>query len=102
MFELLEKTLLVGMGTLSLSQKKAEELRHELRQRFDVSEEEGKALLDRLQQYATDYQRRATEIAQEEAHKAYERMGVATRDEIEQLRQRIAALEQRLDSLSPH
>lgn len=98
MFELLEKTLLVGMGTLSLSQKKADELRQELRQRFNVSEEEGKILFERLQQSATEYQRRATELAQEEAKKAYERLGVATRQELEQLQQRVAALEQRLDN----
>ena len=99
MFELLEKTLLVGMGTLSLSQKKAEELRQELRQRFNVSEEEGKVLIDRLQQTASDYQRRATELAQEEAKKAYERLGVATREDFDQLQQRLTALEQRLDQL---
>ncbi|MCK7492807.1 MAG: hypothetical protein MZW92_15725 [Comamonadaceae bacterium] len=57
MIELLEKAMMVGMGALSLTQKKAEEMLEELKNRFNISEEEGKALMERLQQFADENQK---------------------------------------------
>ena len=49
MFELLEKAVLTGLGALSLTQKKAEEILAELKEKYKLSEEEGKAFLDKVQ-----------------------------------------------------
>ena len=96
MIEVLEKGMMVGMGALSLGQKKAEELLQELRQRFDLSEEEGKKLVERVQKYAEENQKKLADLAQEEVRKACERLGVVTAEEHEKLRKRVAALEKQL------
>jgi polyhydroxyalkanoate synthesis regulator phasin len=96
MIELLEKTLLAGMGALSLSQKKAEELTQELKQRFNVSEEEGKALLSRLQEGARENQQKLEELARGEVRLACERMGVVTREEFDKLAKKVSHLEKQL------
>ena len=54
MTNLLEKTLLTALGAATLSQKKAEELIQELRQKFNVTEEEGKAFLGKVQDLARE------------------------------------------------
>ncbi|TRO81246.1 phasin family protein [Trichloromonas acetexigens] len=96
MFELIEKTLLAGMGAVSLSQKKGEELIQDLKQRFNVTEEEGKALLDKLQGAAKDTQKKLEEMALQEVKKACERIGVATGEEHAALKQRVKDLEEKL------
>ena len=41
MFELIEKSLLAGIGVVSLTQKKAEELIDDLKEKLNLSEDEG-------------------------------------------------------------
>ena len=97
MIELLEKTLLAGMGAVALSQKKAEELLEDLKERFDVSEEEGKAFLEKLQQTAKDNQKKLEDLAHEEVRKSCERLGVASAEDLEKLAKRVARLEELLE-----
>jgi len=96
MIELVEKAMMVGMGALSLTQKKAEEMLEDLKNRFNISEEEGKALMERLQKFAEENQKKIADLAQEEVKKAYERMGLVEREEFEKLRKKVALLEKRL------
>ncbi len=96
MIELIEKTLLAGMGAVSLSQRKAEELVQELKQRFNVSEEEGKALFEKIQETAKENQKKLEDLALEEVQKACERVGVATEDELHKLQKRVLKLEKLL------
>ncbi len=80
MIELLEKTVLTAVGAMTLTQKKAEELLHEMRGKLNLSEEEGKAFLKKIQEAAVQSQEKLQEQAQEEVKKACERMGVVTTD----------------------
>lgn len=96
MIELIEKTLMVGVGALSLSQKKGEELLKELKERLNVSEEEGKTLLNRLQTYAEENQKRLADMAQEEVKKAYERAGLVSKEDFVKLQKKVAQLEKQL------
>jgi polyhydroxyalkanoate synthesis regulator phasin len=96
MIELIEKTLLAGMGAVSLSQKKAEELVQDLKQRFNVSEDEGKALLDKIQQAAKENQKKLEELALQEVKKACDRLGVVTAAEFEKLTKKVHQLEKKL------
>lgn len=96
MIELAEKAMMIGMGALSLTQKKAEEMLEDLKNRFNISEEEGKALVERLQQFADENQKKFATLAQEEVKKAYEHMGLVERDEFEKLRKKVALIEKRL------
>ncbi len=96
MIELIEKTLLAGMGAVALSQKKAEELLQELKQKFNVSEDEGRDLLSRLQDAARENQKKLEDLARDEVRLACERMGVVTNEEFEKLRKKVLHLEKQI------
>ena len=95
MITLFEKTAMMGMGALSLSQKKAEELLGELKERIGCSEEEGRALLEKLKAQAEEQKNLLTKAAEEEVQKACDRLGLVRREELERLAARLDVLEKR-------
>ena len=96
MIELLEKTLLTAVGAMALTQKKAEELLNELREQLNISEEEGKAFIQKIQDAVVQNQEKLQEQAREEVKKACERMGVVTSVEYDKLKKKVAQLEKKL------
>ena len=96
MIELLEKTLLTAVGAMTLTQKKAEDLLHELRDKLNISEEEGKAFLQKIQDAIAQNQEKMQEQAREEVKKACERMGVVTTAEFDKLKKKVAQLEKKI------
>lgn len=98
MFELFEKAVLTGIGALSLTQKKGEELLHELKEKYRFSEEEGKAFLEKIQSTAKETREKITEAAETEVKKAVERIGLVPKSDFDKLQQRIDALEKQLGS----
>ena len=96
MIELIEKSLLAGVGALSLSQQKADEFLIEIKQRLNVGEEEGRALLDKFRATADESRSRLEEIAREEVVKAIKRMGGVTQDEFDKLKKKVSKLEKAL------
>jgi len=96
MLELFEKTLLAGIGTLALTQKKAEELKDDLKERFNLSEEEGKKFLEKLQSMVKENQAKLEELAREEVKKACERAGLVTEEELTKLKKKVEHLEKQL------
>lgn len=96
MFELFEKAVLTGIGALSLTQKKGEELLADLKEKYKFSEEEGKAFLDKIQGVAKETRDRLTEAAETEVKKAVERIGLVPKEEYDQLKQRVEDLEKKL------
>ena len=95
MITLFEKAAMMGMGALSLSQKKAEELLSELKERFGCSEEEGRAVLEKLKAQAEEQKNLISKAAEEEVQKICERLGLVRREELERLAARLDALEKR-------
>jgi len=96
MIELFEKTMLTAVGAATLTQKKAEELIQELREKLHISEEEGKAFLQKVQEAAAKNQEKMQEQARVEVKKACERMGVVTAEEFDKLKKKVALLEKKL------
>jgi polyhydroxyalkanoate synthesis regulator phasin len=96
MIELLEKTMLTAVGAMTLTQKKTEELVKELREKLNISEEEGKAFLEKVQEATQKNQEKLQEQAREEVKKACDRMGVVTADEFNKLKKKVASLEKKL------
>lgn len=99
MFELIEKAMLTGLGALSMSQKKAEDLAEELKERLNLSEEEGKKLVEKMQQTAKENQQKLEATAQEEVKKAFDRMGVVTEEDFTALKKKVEALEKKVKAL---
>lgn len=100
MIELVEKTLLTAVGAMTLSQQKAEEVLAELRKKLNISEEEGKNFLKKVQETAQKNQEELQALAQEEVRKACDRMGVVTTEELEKLKKKVAQLEKKLKEMS--
>ncbi|WP_321365682.1 phasin family protein [uncultured Desulfuromusa sp.] len=100
MLEIVEKTLLTGIGAVALTQKKAEELIDDLKKRMNLTEEEGKNLLEKLREAAKDNQKKLEEMAQEEVRKACGHMGVITADEFTKLQHKVEQLEKQLKTLT--
>jgi len=96
MIELFEKTLLTAVGAMTLTQKKAEELLSEMREKLNISEEEGKDFLKKIQAAAVQSQEKMQDQAREEVKKACERMGVVTTKEFDKLKKKVAQLEKKL------
>ena len=101
MFELLEKAVLTGLGALSLTQKKAEEILVELKEKYKLSEDEGKAFLEKVQGMAKEGRERIAEIADTEVKKVVERVGVVPREEFDRLQKRLEELEKRIPGDDP-
>ncbi len=91
MIELLEKTVLTVVGAATLTQKKAEELLAELREKLNISEEEGKDFLKKIQETVVQSQEKLQEQAREEVKKACERA-----EEFNKLKKKVAQLEKKL------
>ena len=83
----------MGIGALSLSQKKAEELLSELKEQCGCSEEEGKALIEKLKAQAEAQKKLLSEAAEKEVQKICDRLGLVRREELEHLAARVDALE---------
>ena len=81
---------------MTLTQKKTEELLQELREKLNVSEEEGREFLKKVQEATAKNQKKIEELAREEVKKACERMGVVTNEEFEKLKKKVASLERKM------
>jgi polyhydroxyalkanoate synthesis regulator phasin len=95
MLEILEKAVMTTIGVAAITQKKAEELAAEMKERFKLSEEEGKNLVDRIQTIATESREKVREMAEAEVQKVVDRLGLVSRAEFDQLAKRVQELESR-------
>lgn len=100
MIELLEKTMLTAVGAMTLTQKKAEELAKELRQQLNISEEEGKAFLQKIQDAAAENQKKMQEQARDEVKQHIERMGAVTKEDFDKLKKKVASLERKIKEIN--
>ena len=95
MLELLEKAVMTAIGVAAITQKKAEELVTEMKDRFKLSEEEGIQLVDKIQALAKESKEKVRELAETEVQKVVERLGLVSRDEFDRLAKRVQELESR-------
>ena len=95
MLELLEKAVMTTIGVAAITQKKAEELVAEMKDRFKLSEDEGKQLVDRIQTIANETRDKAKEMAEDEVKKVVDRLGLVSREEFDRLAKRVQELESR-------
>jgi len=67
---------------------------------LNLTEEEGKNLLDKLQDAAKENQQKLEDLACEEVKKACERVGVVTEEEFSKLQKKVDHLEKQLKALT--
>lgn len=95
MMELLEKAVMTAIGVAAITQKKAEELAVEMRDKYKMSEDEGKLFVDRIQAMASESREKVRDMAEKEVLKVVERMGAVPREEFDRLVKRVQELESR-------
>lgn len=100
MIDFIEKTMLAGFGALSLTQKKSEEFLKEVKERVDLTEDEGKRLLSRLQEIAKENQSKFEDLARTELQNAGTRMGFVPKADFDALAKKVAKLEKQLKAKS--
>jgi polyhydroxyalkanoate synthesis regulator phasin len=93
MLELLEKAVMTTIGVAAITQKKAEELVAEMKDRFKLSEEEGKLFVEKIQAFAAENRDKVKEIAEFEVQKVIDRLGLVSREEFDRLAKRVQELE---------
>ncbi|MBL0226766.1 MAG: phasin family protein [Geobacteraceae bacterium] len=97
MLELIEKVVMTTIGVAAITQKKAEELVVEMKDRYKLSEEEGKQFVERIQAMARENRDKVREMAEVEVQKVVDRLGLASVEELERLKKRVQDLESRLN-----
>lgn len=88
---------MTAIGMATVTQKKAEELVVEMRDKYKMSEEEGKLFVDRIQAIANESRDKVREIAEREVLRMIDRMGAVPREEFDRLVKRVQELESRLN-----
>ena len=95
MLEMLEKAVMTTIGVAAITRKKAEELAAEMKERFKLSEDEGKQLVDRIQAIANESGEKVREMAEAEVKKVVEKLGLVSREDFDRLSKRVQELESR-------
>jgi polyhydroxyalkanoate synthesis regulator phasin len=97
MLELIEKVVMTTIGVAAITQKKAEELVCEMKEKYKLSEDEGKHLIERIQSMAKENKDKVREMAEVEVQKVVDRLGLVSVEELEILKKRVQDLEARLN-----
>ena len=95
MLELLEKMIMTTIGVAAITRQKSEELVAEMKDRYKLSEEEGRRMVDRIQSIASESRVKISEMAEVEVKKAIDRLGLVSREEFDRLSKRVEELESR-------
>ncbi|BCS53086.1 phasin family protein [Geobacter sp. SVR] len=95
--DLLEKIVMTVIGTAAITQKKADELIAEIRDRYKLSEEEGKIFVERLQTLAQESRNKVRDMSESEIRKTIDRLGLVSREEFDRLAARVQLLENKFE-----
>ncbi|MBN1148098.1 MAG: phasin family protein [Anaerolineales bacterium] len=96
------KVLLAGIGAMALAQEEIEKFIHQLIDRGEIAEKDGRKLLHEVM----DKRKRGAEKAEDEVTKRVEtvldRMSVPSKADIDALSQKISELSKKVDELKKH
>ena len=93
---LLEKSLVLGLGTLSLTREKAEKFLKELEERGEVTTTEAKKLLGDLMEKGEQEKAALKETIQHQIGEVMKTLGYIRKEEYHTLEERVNELEARL------
>ncbi|WP_068778868.1 phasin family protein [Paenibacillus sp. GM2] len=96
MSDLLKKAISLGWGLTIVSKEKVEGIVDELVRRGELAPSESKQLVERLIDKGAEEQDRFKELINEQVRSVLQSMGLATVKEVEELKGRVAELENKL------
>ena len=97
MKSLLEKSLVLGLGTFSLTREKAEKFLRDLEERGEVTATEGKRILNELMEKGEQEKKALQETIQQTVGEIMKNLGYIRKDEYTALEERVKELEARLN-----
>ena len=97
MKELLKKSMLAGLGLVVVSKDKIEESIRELIEKGNISEQEGKKLVQEMVGNAEKAKGDFEKMVDKYVDKALSRMDIVKKSDLQELQDSIADIQQRLD-----
>ena len=97
MLEFLKKTLWIGAGLAAMTAEKIEETVKEIVKRGDITEKEGKELVDDLIEKSKKAKRDLGERIENAVQETLQRLKIPSRREVDELKTRIEQLEKALE-----
>lgn len=88
MKSLLEKGFLAGIGLLSMTREKAQQVIDELTQEGEVQKNEVKEWVDQLSSRGEEERQALRKLVRDELKKVLDEMGLATKEDIQKLREK--------------
>jgi len=94
MDNLIKKLTYASLGFIALGRRKAQVLAQEIAEKTDLSEEEGKQLLDDLSAESDKLKADLESSVKEQVDQTVKKLNIPTREEVDDLKKRVEALEQ--------
>ncbi|MCK5232149.1 MAG: phasin family protein [Desulfobulbaceae bacterium] len=94
--DIIKKTLMIGVGLAAVSKDKIETLAKTLAKKGNISEKEGKKLVDDMLKRAETAKNDLNEKVEEMVKNAVMKMDIATKEDLGSLKQQIKKLEKML------
>ena len=94
MFDLIKKTMLTGVGLAAMTRDKVEELARELIEKGEMTEKEGKDLVDEFMKKSEQAKKDLETKVEGIVEKVLGKMNLATKEDIRRLEEKIRHIEQ--------
>ncbi len=98
MFDLIKKTYLAGLGLVSMTTEKVEELVDDLIKRGEVAEKDRSKAVNDIINRVQEEQEKLFKTVRDYVKKVVHDMGLPTRDEYVELQKRVEELERKLNA----
>ncbi len=96
MMESIKKALLTGIGLAAMSKEKIEEWAKNFAQEAKMAEGEGKKFVDEILKQADEAKRNVEDQVTKFTKNALEKMGLTTKNEVDELKRRLEELERKM------
>lgn len=97
----IEKSILMGLGAISLTKEKTEKFAQELVEKGEATSEEARKLAGELLQRGEEEKVMIKEMVSSQMNDFRKNMGIVTKDELSELEERIKKLESQPGQVSP-
>lgn len=101
MDDFLKKAFLVGLGAISITRERTEKFVKKMEAKGEVTSSELKELVNEMMEKGEESQKALTELIKKEIERVKQTMGLATREEVNMLKNRLEDLEARLSNSRP-
>ncbi len=95
MKDLISNMFLAGFGAMMLTKEKAEEIVGEMIQKGEMSRDEARNVVDSLVEKGKKEENNMLDLVRNDVRKVMEDTGVPSRDEFEEIKKRLKALEEK-------